>query len=100
MATLAPCFHRDRVLAIRKRHPLLPLVVAWAVEQSFLLAVGSRTPLDALRRERREAVGREHTQTAIRLPLSFRQFLLRSQSQQRTARTLVRLFRWQMNGCE
>ena len=100
VATLAPRIHRDGVLATGQRHPLLPLVVAWTVEQSLLLAVGSGTPLDALRRERREAVGREHSQTAVRLSLSFRQFLLRSQSQQRAARTLVRLFRWQLNGCE
>ena len=56
VATLAPGIHRDGVTATGQRHPLLPLVVAWAVEQSLLLAVGSGTPLDALRRERREAV--------------------------------------------
>ena len=100
VATLAPGIHRDGVLATGQRHPLLPLIVAWAVEQSLLRSVGRGTPLNARRRERREAVGREHTQTAIRLSLSFGQFLLRSQSQQRTARTLVRLFRWQLNRCE
>ena len=85
MATLAPGIHRDGVSTTGQRHPLLPLVVAWAVEQSLLLAIGSGTPLDALRRERREAVGREHTQTTIRLSLSFGQFRLRTLAQQRTA---------------
>ena len=85
MATLTPCLHRDGVLAIRQRHPLLPLVVAWSVQQSLLLSVGCGTALDTLRRERRETVGREHTQTAVRLPLPLGQLFLRSESQQRTA---------------
>ena len=94
VAAFAPCLHRDGVSTTGQRHPLLPLVVAWSVQQSLLLSVGSGTALDTLRRERRKAVGREHTQTAVRLPLSLGEFRLRSESQQRAARALVGLFGW------
>ena len=85
MATLAPCLHRDGVSTTWQRHPLLPLVVAWSVQQSLLLSVGRRAALHTLRRKRGEAVGREHTQTAVRLTLPLGQFFFRSESQQRTA---------------
>ena len=85
VATLAPGIHRDGVSTTGQRHPLLPLVVAWSVQQPLLLSVGCRATLDTLRRERRETVGREHTQTAVRLPLPLGQLFLRSESQQRTA---------------
>ena len=85
VATFAPCLHRDGVTAARQRHPLLPLVVAGAVQQSLLLSVGRRAALHTLRREGREAFVSEHAQTAVRLPLALGQFRLRTLAQQRTA---------------
>ena len=113
-APLTKGIHRDGHLTVWQRHPHLPSVITRPVKPSLFLSVRLRTPLNALRRERRKTdnlifvfvqnrltfvVGQwpVYPNTTVRLSLALCQFAFRPQPQQRTLRTFVRLCRWHLN---